>query len=173
MLKLDLHVHMNEATGFAPLTVDIVEQLIETVRRKGLDGIAVADHEGYDPDYPFKVRDIVEQKFDNAILIIPACEREVALNHEVELYLSEDKMFRFLAHPGDPYYPGPVPINNVQGIEIKNAMHFANKKIALKAAEEHDLMLLENSDAHHFEDIGRYYNEIELEELYAGAIPRL
>jgi len=98
MLKLDLHVHMYESTDFAPLTVDIVERLIETVTRKGLDGIAVADHEGYDPDYPFMVRDIVEQHFNSAILIIPACEREMGLNHEVELYLSKDKMFRFLAH---------------------------------------------------------------------------
>ena len=82
-------------------------------------------------------------------------------------------MFRFLAHPGDPYYPGPVPINNVQGIEIKNAMHFANEKIARRAAEEHNLMLLKNSDAHHMEDIGRYYNEITIDELYTRAIPRL
>ena len=173
MLKLDLHVHMNEANDFEPLTEAIVERLIEVVIKKGLDGIAVADHEGYDPDYPYNVRNIVEQKFDNAILIIPACEREVGYNHEVELYLSDDKMFRFLAHPGDPYYPGPVPINNVQGIEIKNAMHFANEKIARKAAEEHNLLLLKNSDAHHIEDIGRYYNEITIDELLARAIPRL
>ena len=173
MLKLDLHVHMYEATDFAPLTLDIVERLIEVVIKKGLDGIAVADHEGYDPDYSFNVRDIVEQHFNNAILVIPACEREVGLNHEVELYLSEDKMFRFLAHPGDPYYPGPIPINNVQGIEMKNAIHFANEKLARQAAEEHNLMLLKNSDAHHFEDIGRYFNEITIDELYACAIPRL
>ncbi|MFC1998511.1 PHP domain-containing protein [Chloroflexota bacterium] len=173
MLKLDLHVHMNEANDFEPLTIDIVERLIEVVAKKGLDGIAVADHEGYDPDYPYKVRDMVEKKFDNAILIIPACEREVGYNHEVELYLSHDKIFRFLAHPGDPYYPGPVPINNVQGIEIKNAMHFANEKVALRAAEEHGLLLLKNSDAHHIEDIGRYYNEITIEELLAHAITRV
>jgi PHP family Zn ribbon phosphoesterase len=172
MLKLDLHVHMYESTDFAPLTEAVVERLIEIVVTKGLNGIAVADHEGYDPDYPFNVRDMVEQHFDNAILIIPACEREVGLNHEVELYLSDDKMFRFLAHPGDPYYPGPVPINNVQGIEIKNAIHFANEKLARKAAEEHNLMLLKNSDAHHLEDIGRYYNEITLDELFARAIHR-
>mgnify|MGYP005627356159 FL=1 len=163
---------MNEATDFAPLNPDIVERLIEVVVKKGLDGIAIADHDGYDPNYPFKVRDIMEKHFNNAILIIPACEREVGLNHEVELYLSDDKMFRFLAHPGDPYYPGPIPINNLQGIEMKNAIHFANEKLARRTAEDHNLMLLKNSDAHHLEDIGRYYNEITIDELLARAITR-
>ncbi|MFC1978998.1 hypothetical protein ACFLVP_03320, partial [Chloroflexota bacterium] len=59
MLKLDLHVHMNEANGFEPLTLAVVERLIEAVLKKGLDGIAVADHEGYDPEYPFNVLEMV------------------------------------------------------------------------------------------------------------------
>jgi PHP family Zn ribbon phosphoesterase len=38
-----------------------------------------------------------------------------------------------------------------------------------EVAEKHDLLLLANSDAHFLSDIGKHYNEIEIEELYARA----
>jgi PHP family Zn ribbon phosphoesterase len=36
-------------------------------------------------------------------------------------------------------------------------------------AEEYDLLLLSNSDAHSIDTIGRYYTEIDIEELIARA----
>ena len=38
-----------------------------------------------------------------------------------------------------------------------------------EVAATHGLLLLSNSDAHYVSSIGRYYNEISLEELYARA----
>jgi PHP family Zn ribbon phosphoesterase len=42
-----------------------------------------------------------------------------------------------------------------------------DKSKVREVAEKHGLLLLSNSDAHYVSDIGRYYNEISLEELYA------
>ena len=170
-LKLDLHTHVYEATGFAPLTVDIVGKIVAKIKARGLDGIAITDHQGYDSSYAYRVREMVERDFNGEVLIIPGQELDIKFNHEVELYLPNNLTFRFLAHPGDPFPTEPIIIDNVQGIEIKNREHFIRKQKVMELAEKHDLLLLSNSDAHYLDDIGVYYNEIDLEELYARAKP--
>ena len=170
-MKLDLHVHYYEATGYVPLCTELVGTLVNTIKEKGLDGIAVINHQWHDQEYPFMVRDIVARDYNNEVLIIPGIEFDVGYNHEVELYLSENRTFRFLAHPGDPYTPKPIVINNIQGIELKNAQHFVDRETP-RIAEEHNLITLYNSDAHQLSKIGSYYNEIELDTLFARALPR-
>ena len=103
------------------------------------------------------------------MLIIPGWEIDVGQRQEVELFLPNGTTFRFLAHPGYPM--NSYTIENVQGIEIENALHnwHIDKDRVRALAEEHDLLLLKNSDAHSIEWIGRCYNEIDLEELIARA----
>lgn len=170
-LKLDLHVHCNEASGFVPLTTNVVGKLVTVIKAKGLDGIAITDHQGYDPYYGFRVREIVEKEFNNEVLIIPGQETENGYNHEVELYFPNKTMFRFLAHPGELHTEKYIEINNVQGIEYKNKQHFIKKSLVTELADKHNLLLMYDSDAHHFSEIGAYYNELDLEELHSRAIP--
>lgn len=85
----------------------------------------------------------------------------------MELYLPNGATFRFLAHPGFPM--NSYVIENIQGIEMENALHYIDKERVRALAEEHDLILLSNSDAHAIDWIGRYYTEIDLEELIARA----
>ena len=166
-LKLDLHTHCSEATGYRDPTVEIVKRIVDQIRVRGLDGIAVTEH--WDKDYGFRVKEMVEQLFDNEVLIIPGQEIDVRGQQEVELYLPNGSTFRFLAHPGYP--SNSYTVENVQGIEIENHVHGweMDKTKIQEVAEEHGLLLLSNSDAHYLSDIGRYYNEISLEELYARA----
>jgi len=166
-LKLDLHTHCYEATGCRDPTVEIVKRIVDQIRVRGLDGIAVTEH--WDKDYGFRVKEMVEQLFDNEVLIIPGQEIDVRGQQEVELYLPNGSTFRFLAHPGYP--SNSYTVENVQGIEIENHVHGweMDKTKIREVAEEHGLLLLSNSDAHYLSDIGRYYNEISLEELYARA----
>ena len=168
MLKLDLHTHCYEATGYRSPTVEIVKQIINQIRARGLDGIAVTEH--WDKEYGFRVKEMVEQFFDNEVLIIPGQEIDVGrFQQEVELYLPNGSTFRFLAHPGYP--SNSYSVENVQGIEVDNDMHKweIDKAKVREVAEEHGLLLLSNSDAHSLRDIGSYYNDISLEELYARA----
>ena len=144
-----------------------MDKIIAQIRAKGLHGIAITEH--WDKDYGFRVKEIVEQSFNNEVLIIPGWEIDVGQRQEVELFLPNGATFRFLAHPGYPV--NSYTIENVQGIEIENALHnwHIDKERVRALAEEHDLLLLKNSDAHSIEWIGRCYNEIDLEELIARA----
>jgi len=144
-----------------------VGKIVAQIKAKGLDGIAITDH--WDKDYGFRVKQIVEESFNNEVLIIPGWEIDVGARQEVELFLPNGATFRFLAHPGYPM--NSYTIENVQGIEIENALHnwHIDKDRVRALAEEHDLLLLKNSDAHSIEWIGRCYNEIDLEELIARA----
>jgi histidinol phosphatase-like PHP family hydrolase len=140
-----------------------VDKIIAQIRAKGLHGIAITEH--WDKDYGFRVKEIVEQSFNNEVLIVPGWEIDIGQRQEVELFLPNGATFRFLAHPGYPI--NSYTIENVQGIEIENALHnwHIDKERVRALAEEHDLLLLKNSDAHSIEWIGRCYNEIDLEEL--------
>ena len=149
------------------------------VKRRGLDGIAVTEH--YTNYYGHKVKEIVDAQFDNKIVIIPGQEvartlsgRELGVIHVVELYLPDDLIFRFIAHPGHPYVKDLSQYidDGIHGIEIKNPLHdgdgLSEKQIE-ELAEKYGLILLTNSDAHRLEDIGTYHNEIEVDELCARA----
>lgn len=167
-LKIDLHTHCYEATGYQPPTLDIVRRIINAVKARNLDGIAITEH--VDKFYGYQVKDIVEKQFEGEILIIPGQELNVWPVQIVELYLPEDVTFRFLAHPG---YPGEYAddFKGLQGIEIDNPLHnwHINKEKVKASAERYGLYTLRNSDAHFLDDIGRSFNEVSLADLMAMA----
>ena len=168
-MKLDLHVHVFEE--FLPvspgaITIRSVEKIVEKIKKVGLDGIAITEHNT--KAYGYRVKEIVETHFNSEVLIIPGREFESGPIHFVELDLPCNGIltFRFLVHPG---YPGD-PTNHISGfngIEIENALHnwhIDQQKVKGMAAK-HNLVLLSNSDAHYLRDIGQCYNEISLEDL--------
>lgn len=162
---MDLHTHCCEATLFRDPNEDIVGRIIAQIKVRGLDGIAITEH--WDKEYGFKVKRIVERSFNGEVLIIPGQEIDIRWHQEVELYLPNGATFRFLAHPGYPTISDAI--ENIQGIEIENALHYIDKERVMALAEEYDLLLLSNSDAHSIDTIGRYYTEIDIEELIARA----
>ncbi|MBI4295989.1 MAG: PHP domain-containing protein [Chloroflexi bacterium] len=166
-LKLDLHVHVFEE--FLPpspraITVGSVERIIEKIKAMGLDGIAVTEHDT--KEYGYRVKQIVETKFNNEVIIIPGREVETFSIHYIELDLPWNaSTFRFLAHPG---YPGePEQMEMFHGIEIRNAAHnwHINQQQVMDLAAKHNLILLSNSDAHYLRNIGMCYSEISPEDL--------
>ncbi len=168
-MKLDLHTHCLEATRFSRPTVGVVGEIVARIKAKGLDGIGITEHEN--KEYGFGVRDIVEQHFGNEVLIIPGRERLLRGGEEmVELYLPNNSVFRFWVHPRSINSSFPE-LDKIQGIEIENPLHnwHINKEKVREIAKKYNLLLLSNSDAHYLDDIGKCYNEIELEELYARA----
>jgi histidinol phosphatase-like PHP family hydrolase len=170
-LRLDLHTHCGEATALYTPTLDIVKRIVAAAKSKGLDGIGITEH--YNRTYGHKVKEIVERDLDNEILIIPGQEIDVGLLHVVVLYLPDDVTFRFVAHPG---YPPVEDIashidGSIHGIEIHNPLHDdeIDEALVREIAEKHDLLLLANSDAHFLSDVGKYHNEIDIEELCSRA----
>jgi len=170
-LKLDLHTHCGEATSLYTPTPEIAKQIVAAVKSRGLDGIAVTEHNNR--AYGHKVKQIVEQQLREDILIIPGQEIDKGPLHIVVLYLPDGTTFRFVGHPG---YPPVKDLaaevdESIHGLEIRNPTHDDEIDAALvqTIAQQRGLLLLSNSDAHFLSDIGKYYTEIDLEELCARA----
>lgn len=166
-LKLDLHTHCWEATNFAYPSVEIAAKILDRVKDRGLDGIAITEH--VDLRYAQQMKKIIDENFpDCGLIIIPGREVNQTWHHVVELFLDENTVFRFLAHPD---FRWPMP-DNIQGIEIENGMHVGqiNKALVQEMADKQDLLILRDSDAHYLKDIGYFFNEISLEELHARAV---
>ena len=165
-LKLDLHTHCQEALLYAPASLETAERIVAAITAKGLDGIAITEHEN--ADFGHRIKQIVDDHLGGQVLIIPGQEADVPRAQIIELYLPGGLTFKFLAHPG---FPWPIDAENyvgqIQGIEIDNGLHgLAIDRARLEAlAVKYDLLLLSNSDAHSLQDIGDYYNEVDLEEL--------
>ena len=167
-IKIDLHTHCFEAIGiFSPESVTplTVEKIIDSVKRKGLDGIAITEH--YESYFGFVAQKIVAEYFDNQVLIIPGHEIYYRRRHTVELFLPGNTVFRFLPHPMDDQIENDFDFGKLHGIEINNSQYNQSMdKPRIRAlAEKHNLILLSNSDAHDLNDVGYYYNEIDLDDL--------
>ena len=161
-LKVDLHVHLGEAVNFVKPSFNIAKKVVDAIKERGLDGIAITDHDRN--DYAFQMKEVIETHFHDIVII---CGQEVrfGLNHVVELFLSDDVTFRFIAHPGRLSNLPKMIKNGIHGLEIENGSFFINKENISALAETSGLILLSNSDAHSLSDIGRHYNNIDLEEL--------
>ena len=175
-LKLDLHTHIWESTGFTDPTPETLERVIRQVKDMGIDGIAVTDHRN--KEYGFAFKRLLDELYPDEIFVIPGWEIEVKIgpgrNDEyqvAEMFLPGSGTFRSYCHPG---YPTPlIIVDGVQAIEIDNLLHnwHIDKAKVTKVAEAHRLLTLRVSDAHRIEDVGTSYTEVDLDELYKRAMP--
>lgn len=174
-VKLDLHTHVWEASGFAMPTVRHVEHVLSIIEARGLDGIAITDH--HHRQFADEFKAIVDRHFPGRAIILPGREVEIRPEHDYfneiqvcEIFLDDGSVFTSYCHPG---HPGPrvVVLDGMGGIEVENAIHrwHIRKADVKRAAQEHDLLELAVSDAHRLDDIGLHSVEIELEELYRRA----
>ena len=166
-LRLDLHTHCFEALADVP-NAKSVKAIVDTVRRKGLDGIAITEHMSM--SFGLRAKEIAEQELGDDILLMPGREIADKAHEVVEVLLPNGSVFRFLAHPYslDFYRPS----DDIHGIEIQNFLHNfqIDEKIVKKMAQDYSLILLNNSDAHALTEIGSLYTEISLEELQSQVI---
>ena len=168
-MKLDLYTHCFEAICILSpelITPSVVSKIITSVKSKGLDGIAITEH--YDNRFGFVAQKIVSEHFDNQIVVIPGHEVYSHGYHLVELFLPGNTVFRFLPHPTyAELLERNYDFSKVHGIEIGNYAydHSIDKPRIRSIAEKYNLLLLSNSDAHDLNDIGRHYNEVDLDDL--------
>ena len=170
-VKLDLHTHIWEAFNFQPPSLSIAEKVLAQIKAMKIDGIAITDHHNREWSYEFK--ELVERHFPGEVIIIPGWEIEIRPpsnpfdEYQVsELFLYDGGVFRIYCHPGY-YSPNILIEENIHAIEIDNYIHnwHIRKPQVRKIAEDHDLMLVEVSDAHNLENIGLRYTEVEMGEL--------
>lgn len=165
-VKIDLHTHCLESTNDSIPRSKTVKRIIEHAKMRGLDGIAVTDHDN--KDYGFRVKEVADTSFPEELIIIPGQEIHVQREHVVELYLPNDEVFRFCAHPffGNGFWDFIAGQGQrIHGIELKNGAWQLLEDEVRAVAGEYNLILLENSDAHSLNEIGLHYNEIDLQDL--------
>lgn len=174
-LRIDLHVHTHYSSD-AKITL---KQIIEYARRKGLDGVAVTDH-----DTVLGARKLVKQKNS---LIIPGIEVSSLQGHILGLNITEpvpprlditetvEKIRRLggiaaIAHPSVVIKTGLgtkiTSASHIDAVEVINASafpFFISTYLGRRLAHRLNLPQIAGTDAHYPEEIGSAYTLVYAE----------
>lgn len=174
-MKFDLHIHSSCSDGRAS-----VKEIIEAARRRGLDGIALTDHDTM-KGIPAARRYIKEKKLD--LILIPGVEVSTSEGHLLVLGVEEPPQKRMspeetierahelggIADVPHPYHPfrhaiGRIP--DADAVEVYNSKHLfglANGRARIEARRRH-IPMVAGSDSHFAETVGLGVTEIEAED---------
>ena len=176
-VKADLHLHtLRSHDGRHSL-----EQLIAAAKAKGLDAVAVTDHNHYEA---------LPQ--GDGILLIPGCEFSTDKGHITGLFLEQEpqkvgtvaedvikEIHRLggVAVWAHPYQKGDAPLPcGIDAVETANARaDYKQKGCNEKAAalsEERGLPAIGGSDAHSTAEVGNAYTAIECEKCSLTALKK-
>ncbi len=169
-MKIDFHVHSKYSSDCFMK----IDKIIETAKRRGLDGVAIVDHN--------KIGDF-KQKFDDGFALIRGEEiltrggEIIALNIDerikplqtVEKTVEQIKEIGgtiILPHPFCFWRKGAVfayrKIKYPFVMEILNGMAYFNfeNDYARYIAQKNNITVCAGSDAHRYKDIGRAYTKL-------------
>ena len=175
-MKFDLHIHSTYSDGHAD-----VNEIIKVAKRRGLDGIAITDHDTM-RGIPAARRYIKDQKLD--LVLIPGIEVSTSEGHLIVLGVDKPlerrkspeetiEMAHDLGGIADvphPYHPfrhaiGRIP--DADAVEVYNSKHLfglANGRARIEARRR-SMPIVAGSDSHFAETVGLGVTEIEAEDV--------
>jgi predicted metal-dependent phosphoesterase TrpH len=175
-MKFDLHIHSNYSDGHAD-----VKEIVQAAKRRGLDGIAITDHDTM-KGIPAAKKYIKEKKLD--LLLIPGIEVNTSEGHLLilgvdkppqkkrspEETIEEAHDLGGIANVPHPYHPfrhalGRIP--DADAVEVYNSKHLfglANGRAKLEASRR-GMTMVAGSDSHFAETVGLGVTEIEAEDV--------
>jgi predicted metal-dependent phosphoesterase TrpH len=175
-MKFDLHIHSNYSDGHAN-----VKEIVQAAKRRGLDGIAITDHDTM-KGIPAAKKYIKEKKLD--LLLIPGIEVNTSEGHLLilgvdrppqkkrspEETIEEAHDLGGIANVPHPYHPfrhalGRIP--DADAVEVYNSKHLfglANGRAKLEASRR-GMTMVAGSDSHFAETVGLGVTEIEAEDV--------
>src|SRR5713101_4646202 len=176
-LKLDLHVHTNRSSD----AFTSPEQLAIICRNRGLDGLAITDH------------NVLAVDSSDELLILPGIEISTRDGHLIGLGLSQtvprglsadETLRRIKALHGVSIVPHPYDLlrssvrphtlevrpDAIEVINSSSFLHSVTWKRARKLAERENYPMTAGSDSHIPQTIGRAYSEIECRSRDTGSI---
>lgn len=172
-LKIDLHVH----TRYSDDATTTLEQVVRYARKKGLDGVAVTDH-----DTVLGARRLVKQK---SFLVVPGIEVSSLHGHILGLNITQpvqpklditqtaEKIRQLggiavIAHPSVVIKTGLgtniTSASHIDAVEVINASafpFFLSTYLSRRLAHRLNLPQTAGTDAHYPEEIGSAYTMID------------
>lgn len=178
MLKLDLHIHSQYSEDGAGTP----EEIIKSLKKKGLDGMAVTDHNTVTGG--LKALKVAPKDF----IVIPGIEISTSDGHMLALNVKKDvardlsveeTVERIIDMGGTPAVPhlfrnmSGIRINNLKKIykkipalEVYNACSLAQTNLkTTKTAKKFNLGGIGGSDSHHPQYVGYAYTTVETTNL--------
>lgn len=187
-MKLDLHIHSLHSSDGAMS----IKTIIETAQKRGLDGIAICDHN------VFAAYEEAVELAPPGFLVIPGVEYSTQSGHVLALFVSRfyaqepgatdlrtveqlradadaDHALLVAAHPFRKRAIVPAELFEcVDGIEVRNSRDVAsaphNSQKASNAAQKHQKFAIGGSDAHIAHEIGACFTRLpdETEPTLSG-----
>lgn len=172
-LKIDLHVH----TCYSEDASTTLKEVIYYAKKKGLDGVAVTDHE--------TLKGALKLAKNSQLIIIPGLEVETRQGHVLALNITTpipsklnitetvEKIHEIggtaiIAHPYAPFKAGlkrGATLNSkLDAVEVINSASFPffiTAHLGRRLAQRLNLPQTGGSDAHHGHEIGTAYTLVE------------
>lgn len=175
-MKYDLHVHTSRYSACA---VSSPEAMCQAALNRGLQGIALTEHDCW---WPLAEVKQLRRQFP-LLTILRGVEYSLPEGHflvfladpEPADFPTADDLFELLAqvhrrqglviwaHPFryDKSLPAWLSAARLDGMEVaSNNMNGSAQALARKVAREQHLPMFHNSDAHHADGLGAYYNDL-------------
>lgn len=174
-MKIDLHVHAQERSDCATISE---ESQIQAALHAGLSGLAFTDHNRLVPAgrlaelnkkfAPFRVYTGIEVEADQEHWIVlgvahPLLERRGWHYPELRDFVRWRGGFIALAHPFryGPEIHADLACFPPDGIELKSFNTPVKYEAEiLSLAEQYNLLLMQNTDAHYAGQMGKYSNDL-------------
>ncbi|MBS3816987.1 MAG: PHP domain-containing protein [Candidatus Thermoplasmatota archaeon] len=182
-MKLDLHIH----SVYSGDSSSRPEEIIKTADKKGMDGIAIADHnsiEGY----------LEAKKLESDMIVVPQVEVSTPEGHVLGLGLQEDigrqstiveaiekirehGALAVAAHP-HRFWSGIGKKNVLENtwdcIEGMNGRSWGiRNRQAQRLAEKLDLPITGGSDSHRLKTVGKAYTILEKVDTWEDVIQKV
>ncbi len=175
-MKFDLHIHSTYSDGHAD-----VKDIIKAAKRRGLDGIALTDHDTM-RGIPAARKYIRDRRLD--LILIPGIEVTTSEGHLLVLGVDEAPEKKLspeetietahdlggIADVPHPYHPfrhaiGRIP--DADAVEVYNSKHLfglANGRAKLEA-KRRGMSMVAGSDSHFADTVGLGVTEIDAEDV--------
>ena len=180
-LKIDLHVHTNHSDSTSS-----IEKVLESAKKKNLDGIAITDHDAVTASN-------YASEFDAGLILIPGVEVETGEGHilvlgikrpppknlnvaEIIDFARKEGGVTIIPHPGIPFISineKIIKLVKPDAIETHNAKapffrYFVKRNT--KLAERLGLPKTGGSDAHSHKSVGDAYTIVDADSRSVAAI---
>lgn len=178
-LKLDLHTHpiegLKEAMGIkgiGNINIQVAGAIVNAVKSAGLNGIAITEHNNFNHGWVAALEIFDHFRKEN-LVILPGSEIDYGNQQILQIYIPPyfrrripffqgKEWFRILAHPG---FYNPLDLEQIEPLKcdaVESRSLHGEFSVSGEIAERKSIPVIQTSDAHRLEDIGRWYTEVEM-----------